>query len=175
MSYRHLSASERYQLYQHRKNGNLTMAQVAAQMNRSKSTISRELRRNSLDGAEYLPDSAHLKMRSRRQQSKQKFMSISASIVEEVKQRLQQYHSPEQVSGRMKRERVERGSHETVYQMIYANHQGLGRYGAISDKVETYVVVAHKPTRNAVGFQLELGLSSVQRAPMRKLKSSMSY
>jgi transposase, IS30 family len=128
MSYSHLIMSERYRLYQYRNKGNLTMTEIAAEMNRSESTISRELKRNSFDGAQYLPDSAQLKMRTRRQQFKQKFMSISAPTIEHLKRHLQKYHSPEQVSGRMKREAIEQVSHETIYQMIYANHQGLGSY-----------------------------------------------
>ncbi|NJM76103.1 MAG: IS30 family transposase, partial [Acaryochloridaceae cyanobacterium RU_4_10] len=93
-----------------------------------KSTISRELRRNSIDAKLYLPDTAHSKMQTRRAQSKQPFMSIRESTITEVKQRLQQYHSPQQLSGRMKREGLDSVSHETIYQMIYANHQGLGPY-----------------------------------------------
>jgi transposase, IS30 family len=50
------------------------------------------------------------------------------STLEQIKQRLELYHSPQQVSGRMKHEGLEYVSHETIYQMIYANHQGLGAY-----------------------------------------------
>jgi transposase, IS30 family len=53
-------------------------------------------------------------------------MKFSFSAIEEVKQRLQQYHSPEQVSGRLKQEVLVKVSHETIYQMIYADYQGLG-------------------------------------------------
>jgi transposase, IS30 family len=128
MSYTQLSTTERFKLYQYRTTDQLTMDEIASQMKRSKSTISRELRRNSIDGKLYLPDTAQTKMQTRREQSKQKFMSISASTLEEVKQRLEEYHSPEQLSGRMKREGLDGVSHETIYQMIYANHQGLGPY-----------------------------------------------
>jgi transposase, IS30 family len=128
MSYTHFNLSERFELYQYRSKENLTMEVIASKMKRSKSTISRELRRNCLDGSLYLPDSAQLKMQTRREQSKQKFQSISPATVERVKHRLAQYHSPEQLAGRMKREGFDCMSHETIYQMIYANHQGLGDY-----------------------------------------------
>ncbi len=130
MSYRHLSASERFKLYQYRITDHLTMDEIAIKMNRVKSTISRELKRNRIAENLYLPDTAQVKMQTRRQQSKQRFMSISPSTIEQVKHRLEQYHSPEQLSGRMKHEGLEPVSHETVYQMIYANHQGLGSYQA---------------------------------------------
>jgi len=128
MSYTQLSPSERLKLYQYRIADNLTMAEIAAKMERSKSTISRELQRNSIDGGLYLPDTAQSKMQARRQQAKQRFMNISESTIAEVKQRLEQYHSPEQLSGQMKRNGIGQISYETIYQMIYCNHQGLGSY-----------------------------------------------
>jgi transposase, IS30 family len=97
-------------------------------MNRSKSSISRELRRNRVNENLYLPDTAQAKMETRRQASKQRFMSISDSTINEVKQRLERYHSPEQISGRLEHEGLGTLSHETIYQMVYANHQGLGEY-----------------------------------------------
>jgi transposase, IS30 family len=128
MSYTQLSTTERFKLYQYRTTDQLTMDEIATQMKRSKSTISREIKRNNIDGKLYLPDTAQSKMQARRAQSKHKFTSISESTIEQVKQRLEQYHSPEQFSGRMQREGLDALSHETIYQMIYANHQGLGRY-----------------------------------------------
>lgn len=128
MSYTQLSTTERFELYQYRTIDKLTMEQIAIEMKRSKSTISRELNRNSIDAKLYLPDTAHSKMQARRAQSNQRFTSVSESTLEQVKQRLAQYHSPEQLSGRMKREGLDTVSHETIYQMIYANHQGLGAY-----------------------------------------------
>jgi IS30 family transposase len=100
MSYSHLSASERWALYQYHKQEHLTLSAISLKMNRSKSTISRELRRNSLNRVDYLPDSAQLKMQQRREQSKHKFMSIRPSTIAQVKHQLQQYHSPEQMGKR---------------------------------------------------------------------------
>jgi transposase, IS30 family len=128
MSYTQLSTTERFKLYQYRTTDQLTMDEIATQMKRSKSTISRELKRNSIDGKLYLPDTAQSKMQERKVQSKQKFISFSESTLEEVKQRLEQYHSPKQLSGRMKREGLDAVSHETIYRMIYANHQGFATY-----------------------------------------------
>jgi len=95
MSYSHFSSSERLTLYQLRNTEKLSMSMIAIPMKRSKSSISRELRRNRSDETLYLPDTAQAKMETRRQQSKQQFMSISESTVNEVKQRLERYHSPE--------------------------------------------------------------------------------
>jgi transposase, IS30 family len=128
MSYSHFSSCERFTLYQLRTTEQLPMDIIAIQMNRSKSSISRELRRNRVNENLYLPDTAQAKMETRRQASKQRFMSISDSTINEVKQRLERYHSPEQISGRLEHEGLGTLSHETIYQMVYANHQGLGEY-----------------------------------------------
>jgi transposase, IS30 family len=128
MSYRHLNTTERFALYEYRTIDALTMEEIAIKMKRSKSTISRELSRNRAKETLYLPDTAQLKMESRRVPSAERFMSVNESTIEEIKQRLELYHSPQQVCGRMKHEGLEHVSHETMYQMIYANHQGLGEY-----------------------------------------------
>jgi len=67
-------------------------------------------------------------MQVRRQQAKTAFSCVSENCIFEIKQRLRQYHSPEQIAGRMKREGQVRISHETIYQMIYADHEGLKDY-----------------------------------------------
>jgi transposase, IS30 family len=128
MSYTQLDTSERFELYQNRTIDELTMDEVASKLNRSKSTISRELKRNSIQGRVYLPDTAQIKMQTRRQKSKQKFMSIRETSIDQIKQRLSLYHSPEQIAGRLQDEGIETISHETIYQMVYPNHQGLGEY-----------------------------------------------
>jgi len=101
---------------------------IAATMKRSRSTISRELSRNSSEVHKvYSPDTAEETARSRRAKSKGKFKRVSATTIEEVKQRLEQYHSSEH-SGRMKQEGKPTVSYETIYQMIYVNHQEMGMW-----------------------------------------------
>jgi IS30 family transposase len=98
-------------------------------MNRDKSTISRELSRNTDERqGVYLPDTAEVKTKARRKQAKVEFQSVSATTITEVKQRLEQHHSPEQIAGRMKLEGVGKISYETIYLMIYGNHQEMGIY-----------------------------------------------
>jgi rRNA maturation RNase YbeY len=57
-----------------------------------------------LDQSLYLPDIAHQKMQTRRQHAKQPFMSVSLSTIKQLKQRLEQYHSPEQICGALNRD-----------------------------------------------------------------------
>ena len=127
ISWLSLTISERAELYKLREIDKLSMSVIAATMKRSKSTISRELNRNTSEEYKvYLPDTADATARQRRSKSKGRFKKISATTIEEVKQGLEQYHSPEQIAGRMKQEGKATVSYETIYQMIYANHQELG-------------------------------------------------
>jgi transposase, IS30 family len=140
MSYTHLSASERFTLYQLRNIDQLSLSVIALRMERSKSTISRELKRNRINETLYLPDTAQLKMHARRQQSKHRFMGVNPATLKQVKRRLRQYHSPEQISGRLEYEGFEPLSYETIYQMIYANYKELGAF-------QHYLRQGHKKRR----------------------------
>jgi IS30 family transposase len=128
MSYTHLSIEERIEFYKLRANKDISLRNIAKEMNRSPSTLSRELQRNSIESELYIPDIADQKQQERRENSKTEFGSISADTIVEIKRRLKKYHSPEQIAGRLKLEGKERVSYETIYKMIYENHEGLGKY-----------------------------------------------
>jgi len=129
MSFKHLSTTERSELYKLRVTDQLSISEIGRRLNRNKSTISRELSRNTDERySVYFPDTAEAKMKARRKQAKVRFQSVNAETITEVKQRLEQHHSPEQLAGRMKLEGVGKISYETIYQMIYTNHQQMGIY-----------------------------------------------
>ena len=89
MSFKHLTTTERNELYELRVTDKLSMSEIGRRMNRSKSTISRELSRNTdqRQGV-YFPDTAEVKMKARREKAKVKFQNVSATTITEVKQRL---------------------------------------------------------------------------------------
>jgi transposase, IS30 family len=141
MSYQHLTLTERFTLYELRFVLKQSLSTIAATMGRAKSTLSRELKRNQISGVKhfveelkerqetlYLPDTAQRMASRRREEAKSPFESVSAACLEEIKRRLARYHSPEQIAGRLKREAKEWVSHETIYQMIYADYEGLAQY-----------------------------------------------
>ena len=128
MSYTHLTPFERNQLYKMHVIDQLSISFIAQEMNRSKATISRELKRNSSDNLLYLPDKAQQIAESRRQESKDVFGSISINIIDKIKYYLELSYSPRQLSGRMKIYDSMSISHETIYQLIYADYCGLGEY-----------------------------------------------
>jgi IS30 family transposase len=127
MSYCHLTSSERFTLYELRFVLKESLTSIATTMGRTKSTLSRELRRNRISGVKhfvgnmqerqetlYLPDTAEMMAAKRREEAKSPFGSVSQTGIAEIKERLALYHSPEQIARRLKREGKERVSHETI-------------------------------------------------------------
>lgn len=99
MSYTQLSTVERFELHRLRTTTDLSLRKIARLMGRAQSTLSRELQRNRLEGDVYLPDTAQQRMQYRRLQSKRAFMSVSDNCLEQIKRRLEKYHSPESDCG----------------------------------------------------------------------------
>jgi IS30 family transposase len=128
MSYVQLTVSERDRVCELRNTTNLSLRAIAKELGRNPSTISRELVRNQEEGGHYLSDRAQQQMEQRRQQAKTAFSGITEQCLAEIKQRLKQRHSSEQIAGRLKREGIARVSYETIYRMIYADHQGMKAY-----------------------------------------------
>lgn len=99
---------------------------MAEALNRSPSSISRELRRNFPPQHKvYAPRLAHEraleKRKSRGRKDRLKNETIRAYVVNHLKLGW----SPEQISGRMKLEKVGSISHEAIYQYVYAQvHRG---------------------------------------------------
>jgi IS30 family transposase len=128
MSYKHLTATERFDLHHLLTSTNLSLRAIAKKLKRDASTISRELQRNRAQQDTYLPDTAQTKSEQRRQVAKPAILTIHEDCIAEIKAGLESYHSPEQISGRMKRNGKKTLSHETIYKLIYNDYFGMKRY-----------------------------------------------
>jgi len=118
MKYNHLSQNERYQIFALMKAG-LNQTQVALTLGRSKSTISREIERNSgLKG--YRPKQAALKSEVRALGSRNA-KKVSVDTLKSAFNLVRQEWSPEQIAGTMNI------SHETVYRHVYADKDCGGK------------------------------------------------
>ena len=115
--YTHLATEQRYHIDALRKAG-LTLSEIARDLGVHKSTISRELTRNSgLKG--YRPKQAQLLAQTRQACSAKnagRFKSDDLALVDAL---LRQDFSPEQVSGRLALEQTLLISHETIYKHVY--------------------------------------------------------
>lgn len=119
MKYRQLSLDERYQI-QALLRAHYSQAEIARELGRSASTISRELSRNSVPSAvqPYLAMRASKATRARRVAKGVASRKIRGQLRDVVEQKLRLSWSPEQISGRLKLELGLNISHEAIYQHV---------------------------------------------------------
>ena len=120
--YTQLTREERYQIYV-LKQAEYNQVEIAELLERDKSTISRELRRNrGLKG--YRPRQAHhLALRRRYGKAQPR---ISNGIWQRVEALIRHEWSPEQIVGRVRMEQGIVISHEWIYQYVYADKRSGG-------------------------------------------------
>lgn len=115
--YKHFDLDERFELYRLIEAG-LAQKEIAQLMERTESTISREIRRNSLPKGGYKPASADRIALSRRR--RQSILERLNPLGQHVRDHLAMGWSPEQIAGRMRLEQSDHIiSHETIYRFIY--------------------------------------------------------
>lgn len=118
MNYKQLTENERYTLSILRKQG-YNKAQIAKALGRNRSTISREIARNSclIDNA-YRPSKAQSRTKRRRSLSRRN-KRITPEQFKRVTQLLVKDWSPEQIAGHLKEQNESSISHESIYQFIW--------------------------------------------------------
>lgn len=127
ISSRYLSHLDRVTIADLRKEG-LGVREIARKLNRSHSSISRELRRNhSAEGA-YRPEAAQLKAVARRARPQLGKLVASPRLREYVVEKLRAQWSPEEIAGRIRHDYPDdqemRVSHETIYEAFYLEPKG---------------------------------------------------
>ncbi len=121
----HLTYEERCQIEALKKR-NLKNSKIAEDLGVDRSTIYRELKRNSGKRG-YRYKQAQGKADARRQVASRKPKKMNSDMIAFVISQLEGGLSPEQISGRMKLEnKQESVSHETIYQHIWADKQQGG-------------------------------------------------
>lgn len=117
-AYDHLTLEERCELARRRQAGE-PLRQIAAALGRAPSSLSRELKRNGAPKAAYKPVLAGELSKARRWRGSR--LACDEILQGQVLEHLAAGWSPEQVCGRMERERGRRViSHESIYRFIYA-------------------------------------------------------
>ena len=99
---------------------NSTQKSIAKAIGVSKSTISRELKRNRLPGEQYDFETAK-RLSEDRKKSKRKHKRFTEAIESLVRDKLCLDWSPEQISGYCRKEGIDCVSHEAIYQFIWAD------------------------------------------------------
>ena len=105
---------------------NFTQIEIAKVINKSKSTISRELKRNSDQrNKTYKYDLAQKKY-EKRQKEKPKKIKLTSELKKYIEEKIKEDLSPEQIYGESKLKDIECVSHETIYQYIWTNKKQGG-------------------------------------------------
>ena len=125
--YGHVTIEERCEVARLQAEGR-SIRQIAAGLDRSPSTVARELKRNGSRTGGYKPVYAHQQARARRWRGSR--MERDDALRARVLSCLQQGWSPEQVAGRLK---LDAGrvviSHESIYRFIYGQFARTQDYG----------------------------------------------
>lgn len=116
--YDHITIEERCEIARLRTEG-FSMREIVAALDRSPSTITREIKRNNSESGDYQPVYANQQSQARRWTGSK--LERNSALRETVLSRLARGWSPEQVAGRLA---LDTGthviSHETIYRFIYA-------------------------------------------------------
>ncbi len=125
MLYHQITFAERYTLGLLRQRG-LSTAAIARLLHRHRSTIGREVWRNRAhsDGT-YRPQLANWYARTRRSRSRRN-RQFTPTDWAQVQELLREDWSPDQVAGWLRRFRLLRISHETIYRHIWADKRAGG-------------------------------------------------
>jgi IS30 family transposase len=120
-TYSQLTQAQRYQIYGLKKTGH-SKSEIASVIGVPKSTVSRELKRNRGQRG-YRPQQAHSRAQERRQKGRPRINTETWAVVERL---LRQDWSPEQISGRLKKEQGICISHEWIYQYVLTDKMAGG-------------------------------------------------
>jgi IS30 family transposase len=122
-TFNHLTQEERYHIYiMHKKKTSL--GEIAKDMGRNKSTISRELRRNK-GKCGYRYQQAQIKAQ-RCHIDKPKAIKLDEEMKRVITPLIEEKWSPEQIAGRLKTLGKPSVSHETIYRFILTNKTAGG-------------------------------------------------
>ena len=154
MSYLHLTTGDRKVIFYLKMVGK-SQAEIGATLGRHPSTISRELKRNSGYGGQYLPDVAGTKAKARERARIHRPKTGDDKLMAHVAERLARRGSPEQIAGRL----AEIGSadlpdirisHQTIYRWIWADPRRAERF-------RPFLRVAHRKRRKPYGKPSQRG------------------
>lgn len=146
--FNHLSKNERDQISYLRAQG-LSRSEIARRLDRHKSTIAREIKRNSTKKSNYFSISAQEKSEKRWRMSHKRQRLKCPTIKSYVIKRIKLGWSPDLIAGRLKLEIESLSiSHESIYQYIYNERRDLGIFlprKRVKRMRKTYIRKHRKP------------------------------
>jgi len=122
-SYVQLTQAERYQIWALKKAGKSTKM-ISVELDRDKSTIYRELKRNC-GGRGYRPKQAQQLSEGRKREARKAY-KYTTNLRVHVESKLQLKWSPEQISGWLLKHKEAKISHERIYQHVLEDKKNGG-------------------------------------------------
>lgn len=157
MSYKHLSLEERHYIELSMKNEK-TLTSIAKDLRRSQSTIFREVQRNH--GKRGYRHKQANRIAYERHATKNKAIKLTTEITDIIDEYLYQDWSPEQISGRLKKDGIIHLHHETIYQYVLADKRSGGDlYTHLRHQNKTYrkrYGCSHKRNRNGIPNRVDI-------------------
>lgn len=128
-SYHQFTQEERSLLSALKRKG-FTQKEIARELGRDQSTISRELARNKKGDGSYHAGYAKLTVHERKEKANAALKRIENDpwLKRYLIRKLKQYWSPEQIAGRARKDHDIIICHETIYQYIYRKQPDLKKY-----------------------------------------------
>jgi len=124
MKYQQLTLTKRYLIKALIKAG-LNQKEIAKEVKVHPSTICRELKRHHDKFHGYSAEIAQVES-TKKHKSKPKRDAITTTIEKYIRSKLKEDWSPEQIAGRLYKDKAVSISHETIYQFIYKNKSNGG-------------------------------------------------
>ena len=115
MSYTQLTQDKRYHIQYLSRH--CTIAEIAKQLNRHKSTISREIRRHRTQGQQYGAEKAQRQSRTIKQR-KRKLYKLDSQLIRHIDTLIRRKLSPEQVCAYLRKHHQITLHHSTVYRYL---------------------------------------------------------
>lgn len=136
---KHITVEQRYQIEAY-FNAGYSQTEIALQLGKDKSVISREYRRNRLQSGVYRAKSAQLFYEHARKPCRKKSKFSNEALLSFVLSELKSDKSPEQITGIMKLRKMDNiVSHERIYQYIWEDkHKGGLLYKHLRNKGRRY-------------------------------------
>ena len=115
MSYTQLTQDERYHIQYLSRH--CTIAEIAKQLNRHKSTISREIKRHHTQGQQYSADKAQRQSRLTKQRRRKPY-KLDSQLIQHIDTLIRRKLSPEQVCAYLRKHHGITLHHSTVYRYL---------------------------------------------------------
>lgn len=167
MSYTQLTANERYVIY-HLKLCKFSLREIARRLGRHHTTISREIERNGpvVPTWVYWHEAANARAMKRKQQARHQIKYSNLVLRKVVRKRLLQDWSPEEISGRLRKDYQDQPtmhvSMETIYRWIYKDAQ---QGGILFNSLRRRHKKRRRQCRYGTGRRLIYGRASIHERP----------